>query len=162
MEKVAQKKQRPKKIAVVFVCTGNTCRSPVAERAFKHFIKKQKKASLFKVSSCGLSAYEGSPMSNLSLEVLKSNKINAANHKARPLTDKLIKATDYFICMTGGHKAAMHGINSVFTVAEITGGVDVVDPYGGTRVEYDKMFEYINYAVAEILSFIENHRSNPK
>ena len=158
MKKISQKIAKPKKISVVFICTGNTCRSPVAERVFKHQLKKARKLNKFKVASAGLSAEAGAPMSALSAQVLKEAGIMHANHKSRPLTDKIIKSADYFICMTQGHKLAMRGLSpQIYTVAEITNGGDVSDPWGGTYEEYKRMFDYVVYAMPEIESFIAAH-----
>jgi len=144
-----------KKITVVFVCTGNTCRSPVAERLFKHHLKMQKKSQLFKVSSLGLSAYADSPMSINSQQILKNNKITHINHRAKVLTIKALQTTDYFICMTAGHKVAMPNHPQVHTIASITNSGDVADPYRGTVEMYQKMFEHLEYAIPEVLDFIE-------
>ncbi|MCL2796876.1 MAG: hypothetical protein FWD58_02315, partial [Firmicutes bacterium] len=63
--------KQPKKTSVVFVCTANVCRSPVAEYLFKAELKKARKLSKFRVFSAGINAYDGYPISKLSAEVLK-------------------------------------------------------------------------------------------
>ena len=147
---------KAKKIGVVFVCTGNTCRSPVAERLFKSVVKAKKLTAQFKITSIGLAANTNSPISQHSMAILKKHKISASSHKAKPLTDKLLKTTNYFICMTGGHKAAMHFCSNTYTIAEITNGGDVIDPYQGTIEVYQKMYEHLEYAAEEVLNFILN------
>ena len=155
MKKTTVKVPKIKKISVVFVCTGNTCRSPVAERIFKHNLKKTGKLTKFRVSSAGLSASDGSVMTELSAQVLKEASIPYTGHKARYLNEKTVYSTDYFICMTEGHKRALQGLPDVYSVAEITNGADVCDPYGGTYTDYKKMFDYLFYAMPEIEAFIE-------
>jgi len=152
----AAAKPKNKKISVVFVCTGNTCRSPVAERVFKSFLKKQGRLTEFKVSSVGLAAEVGSPMSRYAQEVLKHIKVSGVSHKAKALTDKMIKPTDYFICMTESHAHYIKAFGNVYTVGAITGAGDVSDPYGGDLESYQKMFEYLCYAMGDILKFIDN------
>jgi len=154
MQKEKVKKTKSKKISIAFVCTGNTCRSPVAEKLFKRYIREKGKLALFRVFSVGLAASSGDCMSELSQAVLKENKIKALVHKSKPLNEKIIQTTDYFVCMTEGHKKHISSLSNVYTIAEITGGVDVIDPFGGTMIEYRKMYEYLAYAVSDILTFI--------
>ena len=160
MKNTTTKKLKIKKTSVVFVCTGNICRSPVAERLFKHHVKGLGFGANFKISSVGLAAQNGDAMTGLSQDVLKQNKVNANNHKSRMLTDKIIKNTDYFICMTAEHKFYMRGVANTYTVAEITSGLDVVDPWGGSMADYSKMYDYLAYAAPEIYNFIKNKESN--
>jgi protein-tyrosine phosphatase len=157
------KKSGVKKICGVFVCTGNTCRSPVAERVFKAMLKAEKKASRFRVLSAGLGAFDGDGMSALSMEVLKDEGLPHLGHKARFLSERLVKNADFLICMTESHKTALQGYRHahVHTVAEITGGTDVTDPYGGTYQEYRHMLDALQYAAPEILAFIERELIHP-
>ena len=146
-----------KKISVVFVCTANVCRSPVAEYLFKAELKKARKASKFRVFSAGVSAYDGFPMSRLSAIVLKEAHIPFGAHKSRYLSDKMIQSTDFIICMTEGHKRALFGPPNAYALGEITGGGDCADPYGGTRDDYQRMFDQLHDAMPEILAFIERN-----
>ncbi|MCL2061089.1 MAG: low molecular weight protein arginine phosphatase [Firmicutes bacterium] len=148
-------KPKIKKCTVVFVCTGNTCRSPVAERLFKQQVKKHKNAGKYRILSAGLCANSGAPMSDFSQSVLAEAGVAHTGHKARRLSEKLIKSADFLICMTEGHKQALsHCVKPVYTVAEITGGSEVGDPYGGSIEDYRRMFDYLVYATPEIETFI--------
>ena len=149
-----------KKISVVFICTGNICRSPVAEFLCKHALRQKRIASRYRVSSAGISAYDGLGMSRLSAEVLSAARIPFTAHKSRRLTDKMLDTSDFIICMTDGHKRALEGANNAFSVAEITGYGDVSDPYGGTLADYQKMFDHLSYAMPEILVFVERKSQN--
>ncbi|KGX86454.1 low molecular weight protein arginine phosphatase [Pontibacillus litoralis] len=82
---------------VLFVCTGNTCRSPMAEA-----LLKQKKPGI-EVTSAGLFAQEGSKLSPGSTEVLKSRGIEW-NHQSRPVTIELLQWADVVLTMTQHHK----------------------------------------------------------
>jgi len=147
---------REKKITVTFVCTGNTCRSPVAEKLFRAHLKNEKKASKYRVLSAGVAARNGSPMSTHSQTVLKNALIPNSSHKAKVVDQKLVKMTDYFICLTEGHKNALKGLpKKILTIGEIASCGDVIDPYGGDEAAYQKMFEHLQYAMQEILDYIE-------
>ena len=151
-------KPKLKKTVVGFICTGNTCRSPVAEYVFKDLLKKKKKLSKFKVYSAGLSVSIGDGMAFYSSDILKRNGITYKAHCSKFLSQEHINETDYLICMTQGHKHALSALKDkkVFTVGEITGGADVTDPYGGTLSDYEKMYQHLSYSAEEILDFIEN------
>jgi len=154
MPKSKLKIKKHKKISVAFVCTGNTCRSPVAEKLFRKYLKQECKQQLFRVLSVGLAASPDCPMSILSQQVLKENKVMALAHKSKPINEKVISTTNYFICMTQGHKDWFGELENIYTIAEITGGTDVMDPFGGTIEEYKKMYDYLAYATPDILTFI--------
>ena len=90
-------------IKITFVCTGNTCRSPMAESIFKHFIKKN--GADAKASSKGLCIDPNNlEVSDLTKKVLKQHNITPVNHKASKLTTKTLKESDIVVCMTENHK----------------------------------------------------------
>ena len=124
-----------RKKKIVFVCTGNTCRSPMAEKILK---QKLKLAGIeeYTVTSAGLSAVAGEKMSKNSFEALKKLGYKPYGFKSRPLTRELLERADLVVCMTTAHKNWLHGYSNVLTVAEITGGNDISDPYGGDLAVY--------------------------
>ena len=147
------KKKTPKK-NVIFVCTGNTCRSPMAENILRHVLKRRGVASLYNVKSAGLAAEVGSDMSPNAKYALTRLGIKPRKHTARQLTERAAKSAYLIVCMTERHKQA---INSPVakTVAEICGGVDVPDPYGGPPELYLKTAEYLLYAADDIADLLE-------
>lgn len=129
-------------INISFVCTGNTCRSPMAECIFKHlcYINNIKD---IKVSSFGLTAKNGENINILAKSMLAKYKIRYKTHKAKKLTDKLIKKQDYIFTMTEEQKRVLKKYPNVHCIAEINGGVEIPDPYGLGEVEYDAVFKLI-------------------
>ena len=87
---------------IVFVCTGNTCRSPMAEYLLKQALKKAKLRG-FKVCSAGISATKGDEMNSKSVQVLTEHKIALGKFSATPVSDKLLKEAFAFVCMTERH-----------------------------------------------------------
>ena len=118
-----------KKKHIIFVCTGNTCRSPMAEIILKNKLKLAGVDDV-RVSSAGLSAVEGSKMSKNSASALKQLGYKPYGFKSKQLTRKMVEKADLVLCMTGTHKAYLTGYKNVFTIKEVVGGMDVLDPYG--------------------------------
>lgn len=149
---MAQKKAPKRKKKIIFVCTGNTCRSPMAEYIFKYILRKKRKLSLYDISSAGICANEGEPMTQNAALALKNMGISVkGTHKAKRLTRDAVQNADLVVCMTGEHKAVMDGWGEkIQTVGEITGISDVPDPYGGDLQTYAKTAQYLLYACEDI------------
>ncbi|MBQ8197108.1 MAG: low molecular weight protein arginine phosphatase [Clostridia bacterium] len=114
---------------VLFVCTGNTCRSPMAETIFK---KKLREAGVngIKTSSAGLYANPGASMSENARLALKELGYRPYAFKSSQAGGSALIKSDLIVCMTMDHKRAISAFPNVYSMAEITGLGDVPDPYG--------------------------------
>lgn len=125
----------------LFVCTGNTCRSPMAEGIFNKLAAEKGWCAI--AQSAGLFVTEQSVSKN-SLEVCRENGVDVSSHTPSPITAELISEADVILTMTGSHKMAFRGMDKVFTVAEYFGGKgDVIDPYGGSIEIYRETFSQL-------------------
>lgn len=124
-----------KKKNIIFVCTGNTCRSPMAEIILK---TKFKLAGItdIRVSSAGFQALGGEKMSKNSASALKQLGYKATGFKSKRLTREMVEKAAMVICMTASHKLQLVGFDNVYTVSELTGLKDVTDPFGGSLAVY--------------------------
>ncbi len=142
-----------RKFKIVFVCTGNTCRSPMAEIILKQKLKLAGEKRVV-VTSAGLSAENGAKISRNSAKALKELGYKSYAFKSKPLTVELLNKADLVLCMTKSHKDWLHGYENVFTVSEFTGLPDVPDPYGGDLNVYIKTSHHIVDACDIILEKI--------
>lgn len=144
-----------RKFKIVFVCTGNTCRSPMAEIILKQKLKLAGKTDVL-VTSAGLSAEKGGKISKNSAKALKELGYKSYSFKSKPLTAQMLGRADLVLCMTKSHKDWLHGYENVFTISEYTGLSDVPDPYGGDLSLYIKTSHHIVDACDIILEKILN------
>ena len=127
-------------INIVFVCTGNTCRSPMAEVMASRIFAEAGLA--VRVSSAGVSAYCGQPASRHAVSVMEDCGLCLLSHKAALVTKSMLAAAQFVLTMTGSHREVLvsgypEAKGKVFTLAEYTGGNgNVADPYGGSVDDY--------------------------
>jgi protein-tyrosine-phosphatase len=138
---------------VLFVCTGNTCRSPLAESLLKNM-----NLPGVEVKSAGTFASNGSEASINTKMVLEEKGI-PHHHKSSMLTEELVQWADHILTMTVGHKTTVIDLFpktevKVLTLKEfagIDGEHDIADPYGGPVEVYRDTYEEIKEAIDTIV-----------
>lgn len=141
---------------VVFVCTGNTCRSPMAAALFRDRVGRHPKLKEvpFTVESAGLCAADGAPVSPGAERALAKVGLSAAQHGSQPFGERF-KEFDLILTMTEAHKAQVllsypEAARNVYTLKEYAGcedGLDIRDPFGQGDEVYDACLAEIDEAV---------------
>lgn len=138
-----------KRKRILFVCTGNTCRSPMAQMILRCKIKKEK-IKWWDVASCGINAEIGSSMSLNSVLALKDAGIEIISFKPRQLTQKIIESSEVVITMTSAQKQILEGCGNIDSIKDIC-GYDIPDPYGGNLELYIKTRDALDIACNKII-----------
>ncbi|MEM7441370.1 MAG: low molecular weight protein arginine phosphatase [Pseudomonadota bacterium] len=144
---------------VLFVCTGNTCRSPMAEGLFWGAAGEG-----IMVSSAGIAAYGGGAASPETLDILGERGLRLEGFGSRMVDEQIIAGATHVFCMTRGHLETLETLYPgerdkfylVCDFAEIDGevGRDVPDPIGGGRGAYEAVASCLDKAIEGILGFL--------
>lgn len=153
-----------RKKKILFVCTGNTCRSPMAEHLLKDKLKKMNIDDI-EVESAGLSAFFPQQASKNAVQVMNEIGIDISSHVSRLISEDMIKGSDLILTMEKYHKEAIVNIypgvmDKVFTLKEYVldskDDLDVVDPYGGDLDEYRKCRDELSDLIDKLLSKVDD------
>ncbi len=94
----------PERTLILTICTGNVCRSPMAEKLLQHALAAEgAPLDQLEVASAGVAAGYGEPASDNSVAALKKVKLDLSQHKSQPLTDDLVERAFAIFGMTGSH-----------------------------------------------------------
>ena len=158
---------RPKTKKIIFVCTGNTCRSPMAEILLKNKLEQMGIKSV-KALSAGLAAKNGDSINRLAELVLKENGLSCEKFSSTLLTEKMLRESFAVVCMTESQRDivmdmrwhALRGTgaeeieNNVYSFPEIS-GYEIYDPYGKDQECYRYVFGLLEVGMSALIEKFE-------
>jgi protein-tyrosine-phosphatase len=150
---------------VLFVCTGNTCRSPIAEALARRFAAERQLSELT-LGSAGTAAWDGAPASDGALLVALERSVDLSTHRARLLTRELVNGADLILAMGPHHLErieALGGAGKTHLLSSYAskGRSDrsITDPFGGDLDVYRSAFDELDREVQQAIERIAAERA---
>src|SRR5437016_5273914 len=147
---------------VLFVCTGNVCRSPMAEGILRQAVQVR---GNYRVLSAGLGAMEGQPPSPYAVQAVRELGIDISGLRSRMLTPELVQQADFIFAMTHSHVDTVillypQASEKTFLLREFDETLDffekdISDPIGGSYDVYLNCRDQIEQGIASLLRFLE-------
>ena len=154
---------------ILFVCTGNICRSPMAEGLFQHATRGRQD---FRVLSAGIGALDGQPPSVHAVRALRELGIDISNMRSRMLTRQLLEEADYVFGMAHSHVDSVNAlfpqaVEKTFLLREFDDTLDdfekdIGDPIGGSYETYTYCRDQIEQGIFSMLNFMEQTAQGPE
>ncbi|MBQ9338632.1 MAG: low molecular weight protein arginine phosphatase [Lentisphaeria bacterium] len=154
-------------VSVLFVCTGNTCRSAMAEAWLRHLCERD--GLDWTVRSAGLDAFPGDEASEHAQRVIAAAGGDLSHHAARRFSPYLADEADLILAMTHSHLARLQQLTPeaagkaklLMSYSQTAPDSDVPDPFGGGQAEYERCFRTMKEAVENLKdSLIRNKQPN--
>ena len=152
--------------SLLFVCTGNTCRSPMAEGIARLVLEGRPG---WKVASAGVGAINGQPASTHAVTAMRQLGQDISGHRSQMLTAQLVREADYIFALTQSHAEGIlyyhpEAAEKVFLLREFDDSVesfdkDIADPIGGPLPGYVETRNQIEAGVRTAIAFIEQHEA---
>lgn len=155
-------------VNVLFVCTGNICRSSMAEGLFRDALRGEKLEHCINCDSAGLIDYHAdSPPDHRAQRQLLKYGVDISSQLSRPVSREDLSEFDYIIAMDSGHFDALQRLGNEFTRSRISLMMDysphaempeVPDPYYGDTAGFEEVAEMLKPAVRGLIRAIRSAR----
>lgn len=158
---------KTQEIAVLFVCTGNICRSPTAHAVFRHKVKEAGLEPHFRIESAGTHGYHiGDPSDpRAAATALARGGVDMSDLRARKVRPSDFSEFDYIFAMDSGHRDFLQGLCAGPQKAELAMFLSgepergVPDPYYGAQRDFDRVYDLVEAGCTALLAGLrEKHR----
>ena len=146
---------------LLFVCTGNTCRSPLAAAIARHEVEERGWVHV-SVQSAGVATHFGAPASDGAIAVAAEHGMDLSGHETQPLSSELLEWADLVLAMSPSHLVALAELGAGDKTALITDfiegegmGQSIADPFGDEIEAYRETYEQLDEAVNALLARLE-------
>lgn len=152
--------------SVLFVCSANQCRSPMAEVLFEGILEERGVRQDWRVESAGVWAYDGAHATANAQLAMRERGLDLSAHASQPAERSLLKQYDVIVVMEEEHKSVLKSSNPdlaerIYTIRELAGqGGDFNDPVGGSLEVYqnviDELYDLLEKSLVKIFDLINS------
>lgn len=152
---------------IMFVCTGNICRSAMAHALMEKKLKEIQKEDC-KIYSCGIAAYDGDGSTYNAIEAMKPYGVDLKSHRATSLANASLEKMDVILCMTRSQKITLKQLypnltEKIYTFKEYVNykqspdDIDIMDPWGYNLTTYQNCAEEIDICTQMLLEKVKQN-----
>jgi protein-tyrosine-phosphatase len=158
------------KVTILFVCTANMCRSPMAEGLMRRKLEQEGRADDVRAASAGVWTVDGRPATQGTVLTMAELDVDIRRHRSRVITERIIENAALILAMTQSHADALKAefpahADRIYLLSEMVGyAYDIEDPVGGTLLDYEEtaleieaMIEHGFPKMMELIGLPVNH-----